>query len=79
MNDQPFRILIRPAKRLFSRRQQWTFEIRGANGEPIDPRDTYANRVDIVYVWRKLLAGPVEFVMYDRYGNVESRERYDGE
>lgn len=34
------RILVKPAKRLFTRRRQWTFEIRAANGRRIDPRDT---------------------------------------
>jgi hypothetical protein len=70
------RILIRPAKRLFTRRQQWTFEVRAAtNGERIDPRDTYNNRDDVIGAMRNLIVEhPVELVVYDRYGNVEFRE-----
>ena len=41
---------IVPAKRRFSNRKQWKFQIRGGNGEPIDPRDTYANVGDIFAV-----------------------------
>jgi hypothetical protein len=38
---------IKPARRRFSNRKQWKFAITGGNGEPIDPRDTYANVGDI--------------------------------
>lgn len=70
------RILIQPAKRLFAKRQQWTFEIRGGNGERIDPRDTYNNRDEASEFWIHLMEGvePVELVVYDRHGNVERRE-----
>jgi hypothetical protein len=70
------RILVKPAKRLFTRRQQWTFEIRGANGERIDPRDTYNNRIDAIGVMETLFqkdGSGVELVIYDRYDNVEER------
>jgi len=39
-------IRIKPARQWF-KRKQWKFEIVGGNGEPIDPRDTYANVGDI--------------------------------
>jgi hypothetical protein len=67
------RILIKPVKRWFSKRQQWTFELRGANGEQIDPRDTYNNRMDARDA-ALAFRGPVELVIYDRFGEVESRE-----
>lgn len=69
------RILIRPTRRMFTRRLQWTWEIRGGNGEPIDPRETYNNRADAVQWWTEFVAGrgPVELVVYDEYGNVEKR------
>lgn len=69
------RILVKPAKRLFTARRQWTFEIRAANGERIDPRDTYHNRDDASRFWTKLITGnePVELVEYDQYGDVEKR------
>lgn len=48
---------IRPAKRRFGRkpRKQWQFEITGGNGEPIDPRDTYANVGDVQKILYALL------------------------
>jgi len=68
------RILIRPVKRWFSKRQQWTFEIRAANGERIDPRDTVFNRKDLIDGLRNLVIDDqLEFVIYDRFDNVESR------
>lgn len=68
------RILIKPVTRLFTRRQQWTFEIRAANGERIDPRDTYHNRRDISDFWREfVLREPCEIVLYDKGGNVAER------
>lgn len=45
---------ITPARRRFGGRKQWKFAIRGGNGEPIDPRDTYANVGDIFAVLQKL-------------------------
>lgn len=44
------------AKRRFGKtpRNQWQFQITGDNGEPIDPRDTYANWNDILTVFTKL-------------------------
>lgn len=69
------RILIRPVKRLFSKRQQWVFEIRGANGERIDPRDTVFNRGELALTLSSLFVDdPLEMVLYDRHGNVERRE-----
>lgn len=51
MNEpiNPIIVDIRPAKRRFGKapRKQWKFEITGTNGEPLDPRDTYANVGDI--------------------------------
>jgi hypothetical protein len=74
MSDTPIRILIKPAKRLFTKRQQWTFEIRGSNGEPIDPRETYNNRNDAIHSMCVLFGGePVELVIYDKGGDVEER------
>jgi hypothetical protein len=67
-------ISIKPARRIFSGRNQWKFEIRAANGEPIDPRDTYANRGDIETEMDALIrTDPVELVFYDRNGNIEQR------
>lgn len=50
-------INIVPAKSRFGRpkRKQWKFEIVGANGEPVDPRDTYANVGDIRDILQALL------------------------
>lgn len=70
------RILIRPARRWFSRRQQWTFELRAANGERIDPRDTVFNRGDLTLMLESfVMTGMLELVVYDRFDNVESRRR----
>lgn len=75
------RVLIKPAKRLFGGRRQWKFEIRAANGERIDPRDTYANREDAIRTIRELLGltdmtfQHVELVLYDRFGNIEDRRK----
>jgi hypothetical protein len=65
---------IKPAKSMLKRRQ-WGFEIRGGNGERIDPRDTYNNRGDAVDIMEKLIGGdePVQLVIMDRYGEVEER------
>lgn len=69
------RILIKPAKRWFGGRRQWKFELRAANGERVDPRDTYANRPEAIAGIKSFLTDrPVEIVIYDRYGNVEDRE-----
>jgi hypothetical protein len=46
---------IKPARRRFSNRKQWKFIITAGNGEPIDPRDTYANVGDIRDTMRALL------------------------
>jgi hypothetical protein len=69
------RVLIKPARRLFSRRQQWTFEIRGGNGDLVDPRETYYNRGDAITIMQKVFSfsEPAELVIYDRYGEVEER------
>lgn len=71
----PIRILVKPAKRMFGGRQQWKFEIRGPNGERIDPRDTYGNRNEASAPLEELVNGsrPVELVTYDKAGNVETR------
>jgi hypothetical protein len=43
----------------------------------IDPRDTYANRDEAASGITDFVAGPdpIELVVYDRYGKVESREQ----
>jgi hypothetical protein len=67
-------VLVRPVKRLFSRRWQWTFELRASNGARIDPRDTIYNRPELVDALTNVLADdPLELVIYDRHGKVESR------
>jgi hypothetical protein len=69
------RILVKPSKSWFGGRRQWKFELRGANGELIDPRDTYTNRDEAASGITDFVAGPdpIELVIYDRYGNEESR------
>jgi hypothetical protein len=49
MSDNPIVVDIKPAKRRFGRtpRKQWQFRITGSNGEPLDPRETYANVGDV--------------------------------
>jgi hypothetical protein len=49
-------INIVPAKSRFGlpKRKQWKFQIIGGNGEPLDPRDTYANPADIFNLLQKL-------------------------
>lgn len=59
---------VKPAKRRFGikPRKQWQFVIRGGNGEPLDPRDTYANVGDIFKVLHALHDNPVRVrVHYD--------------
>lgn len=73
-SEQPIRVLVRPVRRRFTRRTQWVFEIRGANGELIDPRDTYNNYVDLLDTMMAVFGDrPVELVTYDRFGNVDDR------
>ena len=67
------RILIKPAKRWFSKRQQWVFELRAANGELIDPRETVFNRQELIETLTGIATGPLELVVYDRHNEVESR------
>ncbi|MBX7450393.1 hypothetical protein GR927_20605 [Mycolicibacterium sp. 3033] len=71
------RIVIKPARRLFSPRQQWTFAILGGNSEPIDPRDTVYNRGELIDTLTKVVTGdePVELVVLDRFEKVEERGR----
>lgn len=70
-------IRIKPSRSIFGGRGQWKFEIQAANGKRIDPRDTYANRGDIIDALRLLVTfpggGPVELEIQDRYGQVEER------
>jgi len=47
-------IRVKPAKQRFSKRKQWKFQIIAANGEPLDPRETYANIEDIRTALTKL-------------------------
>lgn len=58
-SEKPITIDIRPAKRRFSKRKQWRFDITGANGEPIHPNDTYANVRDITSMLLALRHRPV--------------------
>jgi hypothetical protein len=69
------RILVKPSKSWFGGRRQWRFELRAANGELIDPRDTYANRDEASGGIVDFVSGadPLELVIYDRYGEVETR------
>lgn len=68
------RILIKPAKRKFSKRQQWVFELRGGNGERIDPRDTVFNRTDLANQLQSMfLHDELELVVQDRHGKIESQ------
>ena len=70
------RVTIKPARRLFGGRNQWKFEITADNGERIDPRDTYANRGDIVDIVNRLVdEEDVELVVMGRDGKVESSVR----
>lgn len=71
------RILVKPSKSWFGGRRQWRFELRADNGKLIDPRDTYANRDEAASGITDFVAGPdpLELVVYDRYGEVESRMR----
>lgn len=71
------RIIIKPAKRWFSPRQQWTFELRAANGARLDPRDTVYNRAELITALAKVgsLTEPMELVILDRFGVVEERWR----
>lgn len=59
--SKPIIVDIRPAKRRFGikPRKQWQFQIKGGNGEPIDPRDTYANTGDILMVLSALRSRPM--------------------
>lgn len=68
------RILVKPSKSWFGGRRQWKFELRAANGERIDPRDTYANRHEAANGIVEFLSGPLELVLHDRYGEVEQRK-----
>jgi hypothetical protein len=63
------RIVIKPAKRWFSKRQQWTFELVAANGEPIDPRETVFNRTELIETLIGFIVDdPVELLVLDRAG-----------
>lgn len=63
-----FKIDILPAKRRFSKRKQWKFVITAGNGEPIDPRDTYANPADIVSIIQKLRWDRVDVRVHYEHG-----------
>jgi hypothetical protein len=66
---------ITPAKRRFGRkpRKQWQFAITAGNGEPLDPRDTYANTGDILSALREIRSGEVR-VHIHRHTGVETLE-----
>lgn len=73
------RVLVKPAKRLFTKRPQWTWEIRAGNGERIDPRDSYYNQEDAVHAMCVVFGGePVELVIYGKGGDVEERRQIRG-
>lgn len=71
------RILIKPKKRWYSSRQQWTFELQGGNYAQVDPRDTVYNREELITTLRRFFdadAGePVELIVQDARGVVEKR------
>jgi hypothetical protein len=70
------RAIIKPSRSMFGGRRQWKFEIRATNGERIDPRETYANREDLIETLETLFGGQiVELVIMDRHGNVEDRRQ----
>jgi hypothetical protein len=75
MMQRTNRIIVKPAKRWFSTRQQWTFELRAANGERIDPRDTVYNQPPLISTLVGFFDGdtPLELVVQDRYGNIDYR------
>lgn len=63
---------VRPARRWLGGRRQWKFDIRAANGERLDPRDTYNNREDLLNTLSLLFVdSPVEVVVWDTDGYVE--------
>jgi hypothetical protein len=68
-------IIRKPVKRLFTRRQQWAFELR-SGGRLIDPRESYFNRDEAGATLVDLVTGdgPVVLVTQDRWGREESRE-----
>lgn len=53
-------VTVKPTRRMFAGRKQWKFEIRAANGERIDPRDTYANVGDIYTMLHALHGDPIQ-------------------
>lgn len=70
------RIVIKPVKRWFSRRQQWTFALVAANGEPIDPRETVFNRGELIETLKGFIVDdPVELVIHGLDGDVAHREQ----
>lgn len=72
------RVFVKPAKSLL-RRPQWKFEIRAANGERLDPRDTYNNRADAIATLNRLFSYEVvELVIVDRNGRTEDRRLIRG-
>jgi hypothetical protein len=63
------RIVIKPVKCWFSKRQQWTFDLVAANGEPIDPRETVFNRGELVETLTSFITtDPIELLVLDRAG-----------
>lgn len=93
MTDAPlthgYRVVVEPSRSIFGGRGQWKFSIRRIeNGEPIDPRDTYTNKADLIEQLERLLAKPkdygdgltllsvpVELVVVNRRGEVVERRR----
>lgn len=70
------RINVRPVKRPFTRRRQWIYEFVAANGEKLDPRDTYNNQAELIDMVTQLVAGtePVELVVFDTDGPAIRRQ-----
>lgn len=69
------RIVIKPVKRWFSKRQQWTFDLVAANGEPIDPRETVFNRGELIRTLADFIVKePVEVVCLNRHGQEAFRK-----
>lgn len=76
-----YRITVEPARRMFGGRGQYKFSVRRIeNNEPIDPRDTYANRAVLIGQMQSLVGSrdisiPVELVVLNRRGEVLERMR----
>lgn len=64
-------VTIKPVRRRFTRRLQWVYEFVAANGEKLDPRDTYNNRPELIDMVTMLVSGSdsVALKVYDADGS----------